>query len=345
MTTTMLLVGDVRERLRQMADESVHCIVTSPPYFGLRDYGMAAQIGLEATPDAYVAELVAVFREMRRILRSDGTLWLNLGDSYAGSGKGGNPPDSVHQKQRSNKGSLLTADTAREAAVTNTTRNVHGFAAKQRLGIPPRVVLSLQADGWWWRDEIIWRKPNPMPHSGKDRTTPAHEMLYTLSKSPRYYYDIEAIKEPAVSKTAKKFTDGGADKQRGHGRQHAGFNGRYAEKITADGIPTHRHPRSVWDVAPANFKGAHFATFPPDLIRPCIMAGCPEGGTVLDPFFGAGTTGLVAAEHGRNAIGIELSPEYAAIAAERLGLRVLSQDGLIIGGSTPYVAFPPLAPY
>lgn len=333
LTTTMLLVGDVRERLRQMADESVHCIVTSPPYFGLRDYGMAAQIGLEATPDAYVAELVAVFREMRRILRLDGTLWLNLGDSYAGGGCGARDPIRWPKQSRS-VGSTMPVHSKKST----------GLANKQRLMIPARVALALQADGWWLRDEIIWRKPNPMPHSGKDRTTPAHEMLYTLSKSPRYYYDIDAIKEPAVSKTAKRFTDGGADKQRGHGRQHAGFNGRYAEKIAADGIPTHRQPRSVWDVAPANFKGAHFATFPPDLIRPCILAGCPISGTVLDPFFGAGTTGLVAAEHGRNAIGIELSPEYAAIAAERLGLRVLSQDGLIIGKSTPYVASPPLAP-
>lgn len=311
MTSTVILVGDVRERIKELADESVHCVVTSPPYFGLRDYGMAAQIGLEPTPDAYVAEMVSLFREVRRVLRSDGTCFVNLGDSYAGSGKGGNPPDSPHRP---------IAHTARQAAVTNVTRNVHGLANKQRLGIPPRVVLALQADGWWWRDEIIWNKPNPMPHSGKDRTTPAHEMLYMLTKSANYHYDIEAIKEAAVSTNKKKFTKGGSDKQRGHGRQHADFNSRYAEKLERDGVPTTRHPRSVWTIAPANFKGAHFATFPPDLVRPCILAGCPVGGTVLDPFFGAGTTGLVAAELGRNTIGIELNPEYARIAQERLGL-------------------------
>jgi DNA modification methylase len=196
--------------------------------------------------------------------------------------------------------------------------------------IPARVALALQADGWWLRDEIVWHKPNPMPVSVTDRTTPAHEMLYMFSKSARYHYDMEAVKEPAVTTSRKKWTDGGSDKQRGHGRTHAGFNGRYAERIMREGAPKTRQPRSVWSISPHPFSGAHFATFPPDLIRPCILAGCPADGTVLDPFFGAGTTGLVAAELGRNAIGIELNPEYGCIAAERLGLRAVTPSGDIL---------------
>lgn len=254
MSRTMILVGDVRARLAQIASESISCIVTSPPYFGLRDYGCDGQIGLEATPDAYIAELVAVFREAR-------------------------------------------------------------------------VALALQADGWWLRDEIIWHKPNPMPVSVTDRTTPAHEMLYMFSKSARYHYDMEAVKEPAahpsVTRRSSKKADGAESAFLGNAPTNLGRCG-----TAADGM---RQPRSVWSIPTRPFKGAHFATFPPDLVRPCIKAGCPAGGTVLDPFFGAGTTGLVAAELGRNCMGIELNPEYARIAAERLGLRVLTPDASIMG--------------
>ncbi len=303
--TTEILVGDVRQRLRDIPDESVHCAVTSPPYFGLRDYGCAGQIGLEPTPDEYVAELVAVFREVRRVLRADGTLWLNLGDSYAAnrgyqvpSTKGG----AKHGPAQGVKG--------RGSAVPD------GLKAKDRLMIPARVALALQADGWWLRDEIIWHKPNPMPVSVTDRTTPAHEMLYMFSKSARYHYDMEAVKEPALhaGKTItlgeKSFARGQADGA-GVARTGNALADTYLVKAT-------RQPRSVWSITPKPFKGAHFATFPPDLVRPCILAGCPEGGTVLDPFFGAGTTGLVAAELGRSCIGVELNPEYAAIARDRL---------------------------
>lgn len=316
--TTALLVGDVRERIKELADESVHCVVTSPPYFGLRDYGMAAQIGLEPTPDAYVAEMVSLFREVRRVLRSDGTFWLNLGDSYTGGGGGnyGNkiaPNHGQHATNLRNKPAWL-------ASV--------GLAAKQRLMIPARVALALQADGWWLRDEIIWHKPNPMPVSVTDRTTPAHEMLYMFAKSSRYHYDMEAIKEPAthagkiVSLGEKSFARGQADGA-GVARSGNALVDTYLVKAT-------RQPRSVWTIPPKPFSGAHFATFPPDLIRPCILAGCPPGGTVLDPFFGAGTTGLVAAELGRDCIGFELNPEYAAIARERLGLAAPPQPRIVI---------------
>lgn len=292
-----ILEGDVRNVLHTLPECSVHCCVTSPPYFGLRDYGVDGQIGLEATPDAYVAEMVAVFREVRRVLRDDGTLWLNLGDSYSQQGKWGGSTSGKH------------------ASGVRGTTSVHdrrerdfGLPFKQRLMIPARVAIALQADGWWLRDEIIWHKPAPMPISTKDRTTPAHEMIYMFSKSARYYYDMEAIKEPSVSTHPS-----------GNGFARPQQVARGGRGKSEQWTPTEmRQPRSVWTVSTKPFKGAHFATFPPDLVKPCILAGCPEGGTVLDPFFGAGTTGLVAQQLGRNAIGIELNPEYAAIARKRI---------------------------
>jgi DNA modification methylase len=305
MTEQKIIVGDCRDVLKTLPDASVHCCVTSPPYFGLRDYGVDGQIGLEQTPDAFVAEMVAVFRDVRRVLRDDGTLWLNLGDSYAGGGQGSRDPEKWPKQSRN--------DHKFEHAKTNT-----GLASKQLIGIPWRVAFALQADGWYLRQDIIWSKPNPMPESVQDRCTKAHEYVFMLSKSARYYYDIEAVKEPAVNPALGKWTDKRADKQRGHGRRHAGFNGRYASALEANGVPTHRNRRSVWTVSTKPFKGAHFATFPPDLIEPCILAGCPPQGTVLDPFGGAGTTGLVARRTGRSAVLIELNQEYADMARARI---------------------------
>jgi DNA modification methylase len=307
----MILIGDSLQQLATIPDASVHCCVTSPPYFGLRDYGMDGQIGLEATPDAFVARLVEVFREVRRVLRDDGTLWLNLGDSYAAN--------RAYQVP-STKGGLKLKHGPAQGVGGAGSVVPDGLKPKDLIGIPWRVAFALQADGYYLRQDIIWSKPNPMPESVTDRCTKAHEYIFMLSKSARYFYDAEAVKEPAVSTDARKFTDGGRDKQRGHGRRHAGFNGRYADKIALEGAPATRNRRSVWTVATKPFKEAHFATFPPDLIEPCILAGCPVGGTVLDPFFGAGTTGLVAQNNGRKWIGIELNPEYAAIAKRRLGL-------------------------
>ncbi len=309
-----ILIGDARKKLREMADASVHCCVTSPPYFGLRDYGNAGQMGLEATPDDYVAGMVALFGEVRRVLRDDGTLWLNLGDSYASDSKwggatGGKAAKGVHG-----------------AAGGGRNKTAVGLPDKNLIGIPWRVAFALQADGWYLRQDIIWSKPNPMPESVRDRCTKAHEYIFMLSKAARYHYDADAIAEPAIysgltGQDASGFKNPmnfagkhsatpavrgeRADKQRGHSRRHAGFNDRWDAMERAEQCSGMRNKRSVWEVATKPFSGAHFATFPPDLIEPCILAGCPVGGTVLDPFFGAGTTGLVADRLGRDCIGIE----------------------------------------
>lgn len=309
-----IIIGDVREKLKELPDESVHCVVTSPPYFGLRDYGVDGQIGLEDTPVAFVAVMVEVFREVRRVLRKDGTCWLNLGDSYTGSGKGGNPEAG---KQATNRGSLTvgvlygTGKTAREAAVTNVTRKNFDLGPKQLIGIPWRVAFALQDDGWYLRQDIIWSKPNPMPESVTDRCTKAHEYLFLLSKGPRYHYDAAAIAE-AVAREFWDETVGPAYMTAKDGRIGGG---KRQGNGPMDGT---RNRRSVWTVATQPFREAHFATFPPALIEPCILAGCPKGGTCLDPFGGAGTTGLVADRLGRNAILIELNPEYAEIARKRI---------------------------
>ena len=267
----MILVGDCIESMRGLPDQSVHTCVTSPPYFGLRDYGHDGQIGLEPTPDAFVAKLAEVFREVRRVLRDDGTLWLNLGDSYG--------------------------------------------VGKQMLGIPWRVAFALQADGWYLRQDIIWHKPNPMPESVIDRCTKAHEYIFLLSKSQRYYFDAEAIKEPSAyfGKDARS----GMGNIRYEGKRTEGDAAANGQQSFVT-INETRNKRSVWTVTTKPFKGAHFATFPPDLIEPCIKAGCPEGGTVLDPFGGSGTTGMVAQRHRRKFVLCELNPEYARMAEDRI---------------------------
>jgi site-specific DNA-methyltransferase (adenine-specific) len=296
-------IGDCRELLRQMPDNFVHTCVTSPPYFGLRDYGMEDQIGLEQTPEAFVNELVAVFREVRRVLRDDGTLWLNLGDSYAGSGKGrwGNGNSYATGKQATSKG---TTEGRLSKAITPDCK------PKDLIGIPWRVAFALQADGWYLRQDIIWHKPNPMPESVQDRCTKAHEYIFLLSKSPRYYFDAASIEEDAKWERWGNQTEN---------KKHVGTAGHLGGKTIAElPIRDKKNRRSVWTVATKPFKGAHFATFPPGLIEPCILAGCPEGGIVLDPFGGAGTTGLVAALHNRKAILLELNPEYGEIARKRL---------------------------
>ena len=287
-----ILIGDVRDRLADLPDESVHCVVTSPPYFGLRDYGVDGQIGLEDTPAAFVAVMVEVFREVRRVLRDDGTLFLNLGDSYNGSG-----PSGGAGKQYTNAGSQGT-----------TVKAVPGLKPKDLIGIPWRVAFALQADGWYLRQDIIWAKPNPMPESVTDRCTKAHEYLFLLTKSAKYHYDAAAIAEDAIKGASGSRFDAG--------KTALHQLGRASDEPRVES--TTRNRRSVWTVATQPFSEAHFATFPPALIEPCILAGCPKGGTVLDPFFGAGTTGLVADRHGRKCIGIELNPEYAAIADRRI---------------------------
>jgi len=318
--TVKIINADCRDAIRSLPDQSVHCCVTSPPYFGLRDYGVDGQIGLEPTPDEFVAAMVEVFRDVKRVLRDDGTLWLNLGDSYVNA-KG--QPGGVDPKQPARRHGLRPQDVM-----------LPGLKRKDLIGIPWRVAFALQADGWYLRQDIIWSKPNPMPESVQDRCTKAHEYIFMLSKSPRYYYDIDAIKEPAIAATSGEM-DGGAqrnkdgskanegrnyrtDKQRGHSRRHAGFNERWDAMEKAEQCSGMRNKRSVWSVATQPFSEAHFATFPPSLVEPCIKAGCPRDGTVLDPFGGAGTTGLVADRLQRNAILIELNPDYAAMADRRL---------------------------
>jgi DNA modification methylase len=268
-----ILQGDCREVLKTLPDCSVHCCVTSPPYFGLRDYGCAGQIGLESTPDAYVAELVAVFREVRRVLRDDGTLWLNLGDSYSGSGKGpaGNL-GKTHNEREIKQTSGIVPD---------------GLKPKDLIGIPWRVAFALQADGWYLRQDIIWHKPNPMPESVTDRCTKAHEYIFLLSKSPRYYYDAEAVKEKQTESTVARAAYGwnGRTDDNSNGARTGSTFKRMAESgekigtIPADGL---RNKRSVWTVSTKPYREAHFATFPPDLIRPCIRAGCPPAGKRCD---------------------------------------------------------------
>lgn len=302
-------IGDCRTILQSLPDQSVHTCVTSPPYFGLRDYGMDDQIGLEQTPEEFVAQLVDVFREVKRVLRDDGTLWLNLGDSYASYRDGKATPDTT---RGDSEGTLVPKGSAKNRMASTFAGS--SIKHKDLIGIPWRVALALQADGWYLRQDIIWHKPNPMPESVTDRCTKAHEYIFLLSKSAKYYFDHEAIKEISVDPESHKgMKKRSADKRDGD-PYFATKVGNHAEGKIYD----KRNKRSVWTITTKPFKGAHFATFPPDLIEPCILAGCPEGGTVLDPFGGAGTTGLVASRHGRNAILCELNPEYAEIARIRI---------------------------
>lgn len=345
--TVSILIGDCRDRLREIPDGSVHCCVTSPPYFGLRDYGHAGQIGLEPTPDEFVAAMVEVFREVRRVLRDDGTLWLNLGDSYAGSwgaqSRGGPPSESSTLKGNGHTGggpklknlSAVQIEAHPKRTQTGTIRQP-GLKAKDLIGIPWMVAFALRADGWYLRQDIIWAKPNPMPESVRDRCTKAHEYLFLLSKGPRYHYDAEAVMEARTSNEDASTFRGGCyvagetdnstmgkrrvtgNRKRGVSARHEGYETNH---LSLDGVGRGegRNKRSVWTVATQPFKEAHFAVYPPELIEPCILAGCPKGGTVLDPFGGAGTTGLVADRLQRNAVLIELNPKYAAIAERRIG--------------------------
>ena len=272
MTTHRIITGDCIEGMNSLPECSIHTCITSPPYFGLRAYGGGdAEIGQEETVDGYVNKMTEVFRAVRRILRDDGTLWLNLGDSYMAA-KNCSPPPQTIGGQRG-----MPSD-----FVPPNRRDQRGLKGKDLIGIPWRVALALQADGWYLRQDIIWHKPNPMPESVEDRCTRAHEYIFLLSKKPRYYYDHEAVKETTVDATERK------------------------------------NKRSVWTVNTRGYKGAHFAVYPEELITPCVLAGCPKGGTVFDPFTGSGTTAVVALKNGRNYIGTELNPDYVRIAEDRI---------------------------
>jgi DNA modification methylase len=299
MSKAKIIVGDVRTALQVLPEQSVQTCITSPPYWGLRDYGEGDQIGLEETPQQYVDQMVEVFREVWRVLKDDGTLWLNIGDSYSGSGKGpaGNLGATHNERHMEGKHSAIVPA---------------GLKPKDLVGIPWRLAFALQADGWYLRQDIIWHKPNPMPESVTDRCTKSHEYVFLLTKSRQYLYDHEAIKETAL--TEPKARDKNAE---GYQADYAkGERFSAGERVFgADGM---RNKRDVWTVATKPYKGAHFAVMPEALVEPCILAGSAAGDTVLDPFTGSGTVGMVALRHNRNFVGTELNPEYAELAVNRI---------------------------
>jgi DNA modification methylase len=308
--------GNCLDILPTMEAGSVNCCVTSPPYFGLRDYGNDEQIGLEETPDAFVESLVNVFREVKRVLADDGTLWLNLGDSYAS-----NQSNNGGYSEKSTLAGFTNPNTkGRQAQNSAKPKKIsHGLKTKDLIGIPWRVALALQADGWYLRQDIIWSKPNPMPESVTDRCTKAHEYIFLLSKKPKYFYDADAIKEGRLT-TNTTDTSTEARRKAGHPTRYGDTASKSAKGCSMPSLDNGdgtRNKRSVWEVTTKPYSGAHFATFPPDLIKPCILAGCPAGGTVLDPFGGSGTTGMVALELGRSAELIELNPDYVDIIEDR----------------------------
>ncbi len=297
-----IFLSDCITGLQTLPDNSINCCVTSPPYYGLRDYGVDGQIGLEETPELYVAKMVEVFREVKRVLKKDGTLWLNLGDSYWGSGQ-----CSGHDEFTKNGGRNTSVYGAIKG---HTLKKSEAYKPKDLIGIPWMLAFALRADGWYLRQDLIWHKPNPMPESVTDRCTKSHEYIFLLSKSAKYYYDADAIKEETVT-----FDMGVRD------RDNSRLNntpGRSKMKGLVTNNYESRNKRSVWTVTTKPFKESHFATFPEDLISPCVLAGCPEDGIILDPFMGAGTTALVARKLNRNYVGFELNPEYKKIAEKRL---------------------------
>ncbi len=403
-----IINADCRTAIRSLPEKSVQCCVTSPPYWGLRDYGVAGQIGLEPTPEEFVAEMVAVFREVRRVLKDDGTVWLNLGDSYAGSGRGGNTSPNTStleggqssqlaSKIRRTRGAGEIGGTARDARVGGRawTPPPLGLKQKDLMGMPWMVAFALRADGWWLRNDNVWAKPNGMPESTNDRSTRAHEFVFHLSKSETYYYGYDEVRLPPAPDSVERLgramrarlgtedtgdlvVSGGGyapagqpphagarkrNKQRGHGRRHAGFNDRWDGMSVAEQQANGSSLRTVWWIAPGGFNDefclkcrafypsaelgglrtekverdgrkmtlrfcncgsctdwlSHFAVMPPEVAAACILAGCPKDGVVLDPFAGAGTTGLVADRLQRDAILIELNPDYAEMAARRIG--------------------------
>lgn len=302
--TAKVLVGDNRHTIKKLPDNSVQTVVTSPPYFGLRDYGHEEQIGLEQTPQAFVEELCKVFDEIWRVLKEDGTVWVNLGDSYASFRDSKSVPDSL----RAGDGTAVG-----KAANRNPSNlRAAGLKHKDLIGIPWRFALAMQDRGWYLRSDIIWNKPNPMPESVADRPTKSHEYIFLLTKSPKYYYDHEAIKEDSIWANDSR---AGAGRLSYEGKRQ-GVEGTGQEAFVT--ITDKRNKRSVWTVNTKPYKEAHFATYPPELITPCILAGSKEGDIVLDPFSGSGTTGEVALQHSRNYIGLELNLDYAKLSERRL---------------------------
>lgn len=333
MIVNKIINADCLKGLKDIPNDSVNCVVTSPPYFGLRDYGMDGQIGLEETPKQFIEKMVNVFREVKRVLKKDGTVWLNIGDSYNGVGRKVEQTDNS-PKQKTNRGAQTQA----------AKKLLDGMKPKDLIGIPWMLAFALRADGWYLRQDIIWHKPNPMPESVTDRCTKSHEYIFLLSKSQRYYYDAKAIQKPLLETSIQRLSQD-VESQQGSDRVPGKTNGKM--KAVGQYVGGNKHKnlelenphtfhktrnsngqewesdgyankRSVWTVTTKPFSDAHFATFPEELIVDCIKAGCPIDGIVLDPFMGAGTTALVARKLNRNFIGFELNPEYIKIAEKRL---------------------------
>lgn len=328
MTTATILEGDCLEMLKTIPPGTARTCVTSPPYFGLRDYGNDAQIGLESTPDEYLAKLVAVFREVRRVLTGDGTLWLNLGDSYTANGKRGDTRGGFNARYDGTQG-----DGKNEQAATHVpeSRIPDGLKPKDLIGIPWRVAFALQADGWYLRSDIIWSKPNPMPESVTDRPTKAHEYLFLLAKSAKYFYDADAVREPISEVSRARINQPNFANQKGGPKDYGttGTNTNRSMRKTIENFAKNpergRNRRTVWEVATKPYTGAHFAVMPSKLVEPCVLAGSADGDTVIDPFTGSGTVAEVALKHGRNFIGCELNPEYIKLAQERIAPFLMQQ--------------------
>jgi DNA modification methylase len=329
--------GDALELLKALPEASVQCIVTSPPYWGLRDYGVAGQLGLEATPEEYVAALVALFREARRALRPDGTLWLNLGDTYASAGGEG---------EQGSRGQRFDRRHTQERLILKNL--IGGLKPKDLVGVPWRVAFALQADGWWLRSDIVWSKPNPMPESVRDRPTKAHEYLFLLTKSERYYYDAASIAEPVVYgdhprngvpgppiQAPGQPVQSGITRARREGTKKAILRGVGEGYYRPNGVagtrgvgaPSEtRNRRSVWTITTEPFPEAHFAVMPQALVEPCILAGSRPGDLVVDPCCGSGTVGVVALRHGRRFFGADLNPDYVAMARRRIAGPLFAQE-------------------
>jgi len=334
METNKIYLGDSLEVVKTFPDNSINCVVTSPPYYGLRDYGVNGQIGLEDTPDEYIGRLVSLFREIRRCLKDDGTLWVNIGDSYWGGGwRNAEFNEHSGEIQKGSKGTYCGM------TMPNLKGYVNGYKPKDLIGIPWMLAFALRADGWYLRQDIIWHKPNPMPESVTDRCTKSHEYIFLLSKSKKYYFDYKAIQEDAISAESKDqgFVSSGEnnhnDKDNSYHEallknprtKNCQYNGQAPNSMhirremgMKDEQYTTRNKRDVWSVCVKPNKEAHFATYPQELIVSCILAGCPEEGIVFDPFMGSGTTGIVARKLNRNYVGCELNPDYHKMAERRI---------------------------
>ena len=304
-----IFCGDALDVLRTLPDNSVHCCITSPPYYALRDYGMDGQIGREERPAQYVARLTEVFSEVRRVLLPSGTLWLNIADTYCGTGSKGDHLDPKNPSGRNGQGVSLA-------------QRVENVKAKDMLGIPWMLAFALRDHGWYLRSDIIWQKANPMPESCKDRPSRCYEHIFLMAKSRKYYFNAEAIAEPVAESTPmrmrRKF---GKNKYSAGipGQTHQHLNDYRPNGYAEEDIPLLRNKRDVWQINSVPYKGAHFAAYPPKLVETCLLAGCPQDGIVLDPFLGSGTTAAVAKQMGRHYIGIELNPDYCALAEQRIG--------------------------